>query len=64
MLDFEIDRYVIDSVGGYVQDKYLVFPQRDSLNKLTDSSLDDAQLTTDLLFDDDYIFFDSEDLTF
>ena len=28
MLDFEIDRYVIDSVGGYVQDKYLVFPQR------------------------------------
>ena len=28
MLDFEIDRYVIDSVGGYIQDKYLVFPQR------------------------------------
>jgi hypothetical protein len=28
MLNFEIDRYVIDSVGGYIQDKYLVFPQR------------------------------------
>ena len=27
-LDFEIDRYVIDAVGGYIQDKYLVFPQR------------------------------------
>ncbi len=27
-LDFEIDRYVIDAVDGYIQDKYLVFPQR------------------------------------
>jgi hypothetical protein len=27
-LDFEIDRYVIDSIDGYIQDKYLVFPQR------------------------------------
>lgn len=27
-LDFEIDRYVIDSLDGYIQDKYLVFPQR------------------------------------
>lgn len=27
-LDFEIDRYVIDAIDGYIQDKYLVFPQR------------------------------------
>ena len=28
LLDFEIDRYVIDAIDGYIQDKYLVFPQR------------------------------------
>lgn len=27
-LDFEIDRYIIDIVGGQIQDKYLAFPQR------------------------------------
>lgn len=64
MLDFEIDRYVIDSVGGYIQDKYLVFPQRDSLNKSSDSILDTVPLTTGVLFDREDIFFDSEDITF
>lgn len=28
ILDFEIDRYIIDIVGGEIQDKYLAFPQR------------------------------------
>lgn len=38
LLDFEADRYVIDSVGGELGDKYLVFPQRDIINKLPNPS--------------------------
>ena len=34
LLDFEADRYVIDSIGGEITDKYLAFPQRDIINKL------------------------------
>ena len=64
MLDFEVDRYVIDSVGGYIQDKYLVFPQRDNLNRLSNSILDNVPLNTDILFDRENIDFDSEDITF
>jgi hypothetical protein len=28
ILDFEVDRYLIDSIGGVLEDKYLAFPQR------------------------------------
>lgn len=38
LLDFDADRYVIDSVGGEIQDKYLAFPQRDIINKLPNPS--------------------------
>jgi hypothetical protein len=27
-IDFEADRYLIDIIGGEIQDKYLAFPQR------------------------------------
>jgi hypothetical protein len=27
-IDFEVDRYIIDSIDGIIEDKYLVFPQR------------------------------------
>jgi hypothetical protein len=38
VLDFEADRYVIDSIGGKLEDKYLAFPQRDIINKLPNPS--------------------------
>jgi hypothetical protein len=38
ILDFEADRYVIDSIGGEIEDKYLAFPQRDIINKLPNPS--------------------------
>jgi hypothetical protein len=38
VLDFEADRYVIDSIGGNLEDKYLAFPQRDIINKLPNPS--------------------------
>jgi hypothetical protein len=38
LLDFEADRYIIDSIGGELEDKYLAFPQRDIINKLPNPS--------------------------
>lgn len=38
LIEFEADRYVIDSVGGEIEDKYLAFPQRDIINKLPNPS--------------------------
>jgi hypothetical protein len=28
ILDFEVDRYLIDAIDGVLEDKYLAFPQR------------------------------------
>ena len=38
LLDFEADRYLIDSIGGEIKDQYLAFPQRDIINKLPNPS--------------------------
>ena len=64
LLDFEIDRYVIDSVGGYIQDKYLVFTQRDILNKLSNPTSDTVSIIPDIVFDREDILLDNEALFF
>lgn len=33
-IDFEFDRYIIDILNNTIEEKYLVFPQRDIMNKL------------------------------
>jgi hypothetical protein len=35
MIDFTADRYVIDILNEQIEEKYLVFPQRDIVNKLS-----------------------------
>lgn len=35
IFDFTADRYIIDIIDGEIEDKYLAFPQRDILNKLS-----------------------------
>lgn len=66
-LDFTIDRYVIDVIGGQFQDKYLAFSQRDILNKIA-SPVVDAFVPVSLSvlgsFDSDTVTFDSELATF
>lgn len=65
LLDFEADRYIIDSIGGEIQDKYLAFPQRDILNKLPNPSpvFEEFPITYGS-FDSNLITFDSSSLTF
>lgn len=38
-IDFTIDRYVIDILDGQIQEKYLAFPQRDIVNKLSNPAI-------------------------
>jgi hypothetical protein len=68
-IDFEADRYTIDSINNEIVDKYLVFPQRDILNKLANPSQiieTESQDTVSVLgtFDDDTASFDNESITF
>lgn len=65
-IDFEADRYVIDVIEGEIEDKYLAFPKRDSMNKLAKPTLDPVDFTAVLLgsFDSDTASFDSDALTF
>jgi hypothetical protein len=65
VLDFEADRYVVDSLGGELEDKYLAFPQRDIINKLPNPSpvieVFPVRFGT---FDSDVATFDSDLLSF
>jgi hypothetical protein len=65
LLDFEADRYIVDSLGGEIQDKYLAFPQRDIINKLPNPSpvFEEFPITYGS-FDSNLITFDSSSLTF
>jgi len=65
-LDFLADRYIIDILDGEIQDKYLAFPQRDVLNKLSNPSqpVDAVFTVTAGTFDSNVVFFDSEAITF
>ena len=66
MLDFEVDRYLIDSVGGYIQDKYLVFPQRDIVNKLLNPAPEPTTPVSVVggTFDNNDVDFSSAQITF
>ena len=62
-LDFEADRYIIDSIGGEIEDKYLAFPQRDIINKLSnptpifeDYGVRYGTFDSDITFDTDLTF--------
>ena len=65
-IDFVADRYLIDIIDGEIQDKYLAFPQRDILNKLSNpSQIIDTEFSVILsTFDNDLAFFDSNSITF
>lgn len=69
-IDFTVDRYVIDIVNNQIQDQYLAFPQRDILNKLSNSSVAISALppaiapTVRVTFDSSSAIFDSTSLTF
>jgi hypothetical protein len=65
ILDIEVDRYVADSIGGDIQDKYLVFPQRDILNKLPNPKYIPETFEVKFgTFDSANFTFDSDVLTF
>ena len=65
LIDFEADRYVIDSIAGDIEDKYLAFPQRDIINKLPNPSpVIEVYPITFGTFDSDAATFDSDALTF
>jgi hypothetical protein len=65
-IDFDSDRYLIDSIDGEIIDKYLTFPQRDILNKLPNLSqtVNAVFTVTGGTFDSNVVFFDSESITF
>jgi hypothetical protein len=65
-MDFTADRYIIDSIGGEIEDKYLAFKQRDILNKLENPSqaVDAVFTVTAGTFDNDAVSFDNESITF
>lgn len=64
-LDFEADRYVADSIAGEIQDQYLLFPQRDIINKLPNPSpIPEEIIIVFSSFDSDSVSFDSDSLTF
>jgi hypothetical protein len=65
LLDFEADRYIVDSVGGEIEDKYLAFPQRDIINKLPNPSpIVEVFPVRFGSFDSNAATFDSNALTF
>jgi len=65
LLDFEADRYIIDSIGGELEDKYLAFPQRDIINKLPNPSpIIEVFPVRFGSFDSNAATFDSNDLSF
>lgn len=65
LIDFEADRYIIDSIGGEIQDKYLAFPQRDVINKLPNPSPVFEEYPVSYgSFDSDQVTFDNGSLTF
>lgn len=65
LLDFEADRYIVDSIGGEIEDKYLAFPQRDIINKLPNPSpIIEVFPVRFGSFDSNAATFDSNDLTF
>jgi len=65
VLDFEADRYVIDSIDGIIEDKYIAFPQRDIINKLPNPSpvFEEFEIKFGT-FDSDVATFDSDLLSF
>lgn len=63
-IDFTADRYVIDILNGEIEDKYLVFPQRDSLKKLPVVGSIAAQIPLVGTFDNYVLTFDAQELTF
>lgn len=65
VLDFEADRYVIDSIDGIIEDKYIAFPQRDIINKLPNPSPVFEEFEVKFgTFDSDVATFDSDLLSF
>jgi hypothetical protein len=68
-IDFESDRYVIDSVDNEIQDKYLAFPQRDILNKLSNPNQTIVATSTNVVsvlgtFDTESLTFNNDTITF
>jgi hypothetical protein len=65
-MNFTADRYIIDAIGGEIEDKYLAFKQRDVLNKLENPSqvVDALPTATSSTFDNDLAFFDNDSITF
>lgn len=65
LLDFEADRYIIDSISGEIEDKYLAFPQRDIINKLPNPApIYEEYPILFGSFDSNAISFDSDNLSF
>lgn len=64
-LDFTADRYLIDAVNGELENKYLAFPQRDILNKMSNPSIV-VDVTPIVVgsFDNGSVTFDNTALTF
>lgn len=63
-IDLTADRYIIDTINQEIQDQYLPFPQRDSLNKLARPRTDVTSQILSGTFNSDRITFDSDLLTF
>jgi hypothetical protein len=66
LIDFTVDRYLIDTLNRQLETKYLAFPQRDILNKLSNPShtIDTTFTVTVSSFDNDLAFFDNDSITF
>jgi hypothetical protein len=72
IFDFTADRYIIDIIDGEIEDKYLAFPQRDILNKLSNfgaiinatPAVVAPALPVVVSFDSGIITFDSGIITF
>jgi hypothetical protein len=64
LIDFYADRYIIDSIDGRIKDQYLVFPQRDVLNKLFNPRIVDTFQISSVSLDSEISTFDSDSSTF
>jgi hypothetical protein len=66
LIDFLADRYIIDVIDGEIEDKYLAFPQRDILNKLSNPKqpVNAVFAAAAGTFDSDVAFFDNGFITF
>lgn len=63
LINFEIDRLIIDDLNKNIGDKYMAFPLRDNLNKLHKVKGVGSQ-SSGGTFDDEFVSFDDADLSF